>query len=182
MLLRFHPAADAVKVGDLRQPAAHMIVAQPARSFLEVGLEVKNRAAVLLVPPARHPCKIAHQLFAITRHQLRHDLVMKTHEQALIARQVPAVEQRNAELEVIGLKAATIAKRASGVSDPKPKVPEGPCQGCNGFAQAGISAGIRAGPLGKEEKVDIRMGEKLLSSVASHGCEAEALRSLQVLR
>src|SRR5690349_3613034 len=73
-LLRLNPTAAAIEFGDLGQPPADVIVTQPPGSFLEIRLQMENRAAVFLLAATGHLGQIAYEFLAVTRHQPRHNL------------------------------------------------------------------------------------------------------------
>ena len=80
LALGTHPGTGPVKLRNQRQPATHLIVAQAARSFLQVRLKVKDGAAVFLVPPPRHLEKIPNQVPSVAGHQLRNGVVAEPRE------------------------------------------------------------------------------------------------------
>jgi len=71
----FRPVAQFVHRRNQRQPARHVVIAEAAGRFLDVGLEMKNRVAVFGVAVARDLGEPLHQTLRLTHHQLRNELI-----------------------------------------------------------------------------------------------------------
>ena len=65
-----------------------MIIPEAARTFLDVGLKVKNGIAILRVPLACHVRQVAKQVLMISGHQVWKHIIMQARIKLAVARQV----------------------------------------------------------------------------------------------
>src|SRR5712692_1125415 len=111
LAFRLHPASGSVELGDQGQPAAYLIVSQAPGGFLEVGLEVKDRVAVLAVPAARHFEEVRNKVLTVPRHQLGDCTVVEERKKPSVTSEIPAVEKRDAEFQIVAIELAALGER-----------------------------------------------------------------------
>jgi hypothetical protein len=148
-----------------------MVIPEAARSFFDVGLEVKNGIAILRVPLASHVRQVAKQVLMITSHQVWKHVIMQALIKPAVARQVAAIEKCDVEFQVIAVKPATLRKRVHAMANAEPQVPE--------FSQDSRhrvpSGRLLPAAFGKEKQVNIRMWKELPATIAAQGKQAKVL-------
>lgn len=122
--LRSRPAPLLFEGRDPCQPVSHVVIAKAPGRFLEVGLQVKNRVGLFLVPPFGQLDEVANQVLTVTGDQVGDHLITEARAKLNIAGKVSAVEKRDIEFQVVAVKLLAFRQRPRAVSDAEPEVPQ----------------------------------------------------------
>ena len=104
------PVAQLSHRRNQRQPASHVVIAQPAWSLFQIRLEMEHCLPELSMPLVRHLSQPLQQRFRFPHHQLWDHFIVKPREQFTVARQVAAIQKRDGEFSVIWIKAIAFRK------------------------------------------------------------------------
>ena len=107
------PIAQLAHGRDQRQPASHVVIPKPAGRFFQIRFQVKHRVAELPMPLPRHLGQPLQQWLRFPYHQLGDYFVVQPCEQLAVAGQVTAIEKRNGELGIVGIKAVAFRKQCA---------------------------------------------------------------------
>ena len=85
---------------------------------------MKNRLAVFLMPRAGEAGELLHQGFGFANHHPGKDAGAETLEEFFVAANVPAVQKRNVEFDVVAVKFPAFGEGPRGGAYAKMQVPE----------------------------------------------------------
>ena|ERR1039458_3402382 len=91
-ILGGRPAPVSLQLLDPDQPAANVEVAQAARDFFEVWFQVENSVTVFGMALAGQFVQIAHQVLAVSRHQMGNNLIVEAPIKVQVSGQIPQVQ------------------------------------------------------------------------------------------
>ena len=114
----------------------------------------------------------------LARHKLRNDVIVKPRKKLPVARQIAAIEKRNREFQVIRIDAIAFAQRAARGTQLQAQIPKLLRESANRLLD--FCFGLV--PSVKEQKINIGIGEKPFSSVATERNEGEILRPFRIGR
>src|SRR5579864_3194747 len=117
------PDTLLVQGREQRKPASYVMVAQSARRLFDVGFEVKNSAAVFGVPRAGHLRELLDNIVPFPQKKLGQKFVVQTTEKVAIPGNIPAVEQRNSEFDVLRVELIALGQGPRSRTQLHPQVP-----------------------------------------------------------
>jgi len=165
---RRDPTQALLKLEDQRQPAGDLKIPKAAGSFLEIGLQMKNRVAIFSVPVARYFREIANQVMTVPPDQARDRVLVEAREKPQLACEVAAIEKRNVEFQVGAMKLAAFGQCPRGAPHSESQIPERSSNSGDGFPVSRLGSAVYK----KKEEVDVGVREKFPSPVPPEGHQA----------
>jgi hypothetical protein len=130
---------------------------------------MEDRVTEFFVTAARNIREALQQRLGLARHQLWNDFFVQSGEQIRIAGEVAAVEQRNCELDIGGIKAVAFLQNAGSRTHLQAEIPKALRKVADSILESLLSL-----PIGvKKKQIDIRMGEQPIASESGQRDQGE---------
>ena len=117
------PLLGLLQMEQQREPDREVIVAQPAGTLFQVGLEMKNGVAVLGVARACNLAQLLGDGGPFAQHQPRKRVLVKLLIQGKMSGQKSAIQRGQRKFQVVGVEAARLLQGARGRAGPQPDIP-----------------------------------------------------------
>ena len=137
---------------------------------------MKDRIAELLVPFTSDFGQKLHHVLSVTLYESRNQLIVQLVEKLSVAGKPSTIEQRNGELDVLGVQTRTLAHWARRRTHTKPKIPQLLIE----FTDAILHFRIGLLRLGEEQQVDIGVRQQELATVAAESEQCQPGGFVQV--
>ena len=168
------PLLGFLQVEQKREPDGQVIVAQAARTLLQVRLEMEDGVAVLGVAGAGNFAQLLRDGVPLAQNQAGKDGLVQLLVERELSGQKATVERGEREFEVVGVEASGFLHRPRTGAGPQADVPHALNDCSDGFF--GLLLGLLIGE--GEQHVDVGVGEQILASVAAQGQQRDVLRGL----
>src|SRR5579863_8954314 len=145
------------------KPDGKVVIAQAARTFLQIWFEMEDGVAVLGVAGACNFAQLLRNGVPLAQNQAREDRLMKLLVKGELAGEEAAVECGECKFQVIRIELASFLHRPRAWTGPKADIPHALNDRSNGFPGLFLSFLVGEG----EEHIDIGIGEEIFASVAA---------------
>src|ERR1019366_2954624 len=181
---RVRPLSLGRQHQDRLQPSRYMQVAQPAGTLFQVGFQMKDGVAEAQMAGASDFRQALHQDIRLACYKLWQALFMETLKQPGIAAQKAAVEQRDGELDIVGVEACALVEGARRRADPQAGVPHFLAHAAHRVLHPAAKSVV----LSQEQKVNVGMRKECAATeatrcgqreTAADGCRDVLLPELQ---
>ena len=159
------PLLGLFQVEEQGEPDGQVVVAQPAGTVLEVGLQVEDGVAEAGVTGAGNFAELLGDGVPLAQDQAGQHRLMELLVERKLAGQEAAVERGQGEFQVVGVETAGFLEGAGAGAGAQADVPHALDDGAYRFA--GQLLGFLVGE--GEEHVDVGVGEEILAAVAAQG-------------
>ncbi len=159
------PLLGLLEVEQESEPDGEVVIAQSAGTLLEVGFEMKDGVAVLVVTGAGDLAELLGDGVPFAQDEAGEDGLVELLVERKLAGEEAAVESGEGEFEVVWIEAADLFDGARGGAGAEAYVPHALDDGLDGIF--GVSLGLFIGK-GKED-VDVGVGEEILAAVTAQG-------------
>ena len=140
--LRRRPAAFLVHRGKQRHPAGDVVVAQSARSLLDVRFQMKHCVSVLRMARARHLRQLLDNVVPFPQKKLGQDFFMQPLEQLAVSGDMPAIQEGNRELDILRIELLAFIESSRGRTEFQPEIPKFLAERAYRIAQLVFSAAV----------------------------------------
>ena len=117
------PLLGLLQMEQNRKPDRQVIVAQPAGTVLQIGLQVKDRVAELGVPGAGNLAQLLRNGVPLAQHEAGKGHLVQLLVKGKLAGQKAAIEGGEGEFQVVGIEAARLFHGAGTGAGPQANVP-----------------------------------------------------------
>ena len=118
------PCALFLHRGNQRQPVSEIVIAQPARAILHIGLQVEDGVPEFVVAAVGQVRQALDDGSRLARHQLGNQLIVQTIEQTAVAGEIAAIEQRNRKFHVVRIEFLAFGQSPRSRAEFEPQVPD----------------------------------------------------------
>src|SRR6266496_1084609 len=140
--LRRRPLALAIQPRKQRHPHSQVVVAKPAGRLFHIGLEMEHGVSILRMTGTSDLSKLLNDVVAFAQREFWEELVVQSLEQFSIAGNVPAVEKRDGEFDILRIKLLAFRQSARRRPQLHAKVPEFLAERSDRFAQRVFSGAV----------------------------------------
>src|SRR6266496_1841892 len=140
--LRRRPLALAIQPRKQRHPHSQVVVAKPAGRLFHIGLEMEHGVSILRMTGTSDLRKLLNDVVAFAQKEFWQELVVQSLEQFSIAGNVPAVEKRDGEFDILRIKLLAFRQSARRRPQLHAKVPEFLAERSDRFAQRVFSGAV----------------------------------------
>src|ERR1700675_4942030 len=139
---------------------------------------MKDGVAKFMMACARNLAQVLNQVLALPPDQTRHNFIAQPREKLAIARQIPAVEQRDGKLNIVWIQPFALRQTSRSRTELQPQVPQLLRKTPDGIFEftLGIIPGVQ------KQQIDIGVGAKP-PAPESAGChKRKILRAVRIGR
>ncbi len=159
------PFLGFLEVKEHREPDSEAVVAQAARTFLQVRLQMKDGVTELGVAGARDLVQLLGDGGPLTQHKPGKNHLVQLLVEGKLPGQKTAVERGKREFQVVGVEFAGFFHRARAGAGPQPDVPHTLNDGPHRLPRLLLGFFVGKG----EEHVDVGIWEQIFAAVAAQG-------------
>ena len=146
-----------------------LVIAQTARTLLDIGFEMEDGVAVFLVPRAGQVGKSMHDAAPLAQRNFGQCLCLQSLVEAVVAGDEAAVEQGESEFDVIGIVAVAFLEAADHGAGAQAEVPHGLIAATDGLAKLVFHLFVGT----KVEQVDVGVRKEFLAAEAADGHQCQ---------
>ena len=155
------PFLGLLEVKEESEPDGEVVIAQTARTVLQVGFEMKDGVAEFGVAGAGNFTELLSNGVPLAQHQAGENSLVELLVKRELAGEEAAIESSQREFEVVGIEAAGFLDGPGAGAGPQADVPHALNDGAN--PGSALFLGLFVGKC--EEHIDVGVREKILAAV-----------------